>query len=112
MANAVAPAGADPIAGEDHPVVATVIITRVSVTLRANPTRVLIWPFMRAGYLPPFASPNGSRGQRIANRILDLGEMDLEFEWKRVLDDLNGSHRDFKTVRTRHRRPPARRPGQ
>ena len=112
MASAVATAGADPIAGEDHTVIAPVIITNVPGTLRANPTRVVIRPFMLAEDLPSLAAPDSSRTQRIANRILHLGEVSLEFEWKGVLNDLYGRHRDFKTVRTRHRRSRARSPRQ
>lgn len=74
------------------------IVTHLPLTLRSDPSRVVIRPFMPADDPSAFASPDCSRVQRIANRVLALDEADAAAEWGRVSAGLKDRHREIETV--------------
>ncbi|WP_244624684.1 glycoside hydrolase family 130 protein [Sphingomonas sp. So64.6b] len=69
--------------------------------IRADPSRVVIRPFMPADDPPAFASAGCSRAQRVANRVLSLDETQLRHEWERVSDGLSNRHRDIEVILSR-----------
>ncbi|MEO6152336.1 MAG: glycoside hydrolase family 130 protein [Croceibacterium sp.] len=73
-------------------------VTRLPVTLRPDPTRVVIRPFMPADDQAPFIERDRSRAQRIADRVLGRGNSELGVQLHRVTDGLSTHHRDVSQV--------------
>ncbi len=69
-------------------------VTYLPLTLRPDPSRVVIRPFMPADDQAPFISPTTSRAQRIANLVLALDQTDVHCELKHFTDGLEKHHRD------------------
>ena len=74
------------------------LLTRLPITLRPDPSRVVIRPFMPADDQAPFISPSLSRAQRIANRVLDLDPPDVRRALAHFTDSLEKHHRDVPKV--------------
>lgn len=74
------------------------LVTHLPLTLRPDPSRVVIRPFMPADDPPSFTSANCSRVQRIANRVLSLDEATAATEWATVSAGLKDRHREIETV--------------
>ena len=72
--------------------------TRVPVTLRPDPSRVVIRPFMPADDQAPFIAPDKSRAQRIADRVLDLDKSDVCRELAHFTNSLSQHHREVPKV--------------
>ena len=77
------------------------LITHLDITLRADPARVVIRPFVPADDDPALATTGPSRSQRIADRILSLDDAALAAETSRVLSDLSERHRDVGKILSR-----------
>jgi predicted GH43/DUF377 family glycosyl hydrolase len=73
-------------------------VTHLEIALRPDPERVVIRPFVPADDDPEFASPEGVRAQRIANRVLGLTPEETDAEYHRIFADLNSRHRDVDSV--------------
>ncbi len=80
----------------EDPTPAHEIVEHLALTLHADPSRVVIRPFMPAYDPPAFATPGVSRAQRIANRVLSLDGRELDHEWERVSSGLADRHRDIE----------------
>ena len=74
------------------------LITHLTITLVADPTRVVIRPFVPADDDPATGSNGPTRSQRIANRILALDASPLAAETLRVVSDLSERHRDVEKI--------------
>ena len=74
------------------------LITHLPITLVADPTRVVIRPFVPADDDPATGSNGPTRSQRIANRILALDASPLAAETLRVVSDLSERHRDVEKI--------------
>ncbi len=72
------------------------LITHLDIALRADPTRVVIRPFVPADDDPVAGSSGPTRSQRIADRILGLDEKALATETTRVVTDLSERHRNVR----------------
>ena len=70
------------------------LVTHLPVTLRPDPKRVVIRPFMPADDQPPFVQPDQSRAQRITDRVLLLGQSDIDRQLLRIIEYLSRHHRD------------------
>ena len=78
------------------------LITHLKIALHADPSRVVIRPFVPADDDPVLGSSGPSRSQRIADRILGLDDAALAAETTRVVSDLSERHRDVgKTMMRR-----------
>lgn len=73
-------------------------ITHLTTILRADPTRVVIRPFLPAEDPLALGCSVGSRSQRIADRIQRLAPAELEEELLRVLASLSDRHRAVEDV--------------
>jgi predicted GH43/DUF377 family glycosyl hydrolase len=76
------------------------LVTHLPIALRADPTRVVIRPFV-PGDSSTADYGSRSRSQRIADRILGLDDATLSSETKRVVLDLSDRHRDIVKILTR-----------
>ena len=74
------------------------IAQHLPISLRANPARVVIRPFVPGD--APFLSGNGepSRAQRLANRVLQLEPGKLQAELANVVASLSDRHGDVERV--------------
>ncbi len=70
------------------------IMTHLPITLRPDPSRVVIKPFAPAEDPPGYVSQGRPRAQRIADRVLALDSVSLAQELRRVTDRLTEHHRD------------------
>jgi predicted GH43/DUF377 family glycosyl hydrolase len=77
------------------------LITHLDIALHADPARVVIRPFVPADDDPVAGSTGPTRSQRIADRVLGLGETALGVETTRVVSDLSERHRDVGKIMTR-----------
>jgi predicted GH43/DUF377 family glycosyl hydrolase len=75
-----------------------VLANRLQVILRPDPTRVVIRPFMPADDQRPYADPDRSRAQRIADRVLKFGKSQVDDQLLRVTESLSQHHRDVPCV--------------
>lgn len=73
-------------------------VTHLPLTLRPDPSRVVIRPFIPAEDQAPFISSDQSRAQRIANRILALDKQDVRQELANFTLSLKNHHRDVEQV--------------
>jgi predicted GH43/DUF377 family glycosyl hydrolase len=71
----------------------SVIVNHLPVQLRADPARVVIRPFVPADD-PKMACDDVTRSQRLANRVLALGDIELRGEATRVIASLADRHRN------------------
>jgi predicted GH43/DUF377 family glycosyl hydrolase len=74
------------------------IVTHLPLTLRPDPSRVVIRSFMPADDQPPFVSAATSRAQRIADRVLALDPGDAKAELAHFTAGLSQHHRDVSRV--------------
>lgn len=77
------------------------IVHHLPIVLRADPSRIVIRPFMLADDPPQFAEVDCSRAQRIADRVLGLNGAALDAEWTRVVAGLRDRHRNIDAVLSR-----------
>ena len=68
------------------------------LTLRADPSRVVIRPFVPADDPPAFLARGRPRAQRIADRVLALGDAALQTELDHVTVNLADRHRDVEHI--------------
>lgn len=73
-------------------------VTRLSAVVRPDPGRVVIRPFNPADDPPGYGISDRPRAQRIADRVLALGDADVAAELERLLVGLAGRHRDLDAV--------------
>ncbi|WP_199084369.1 glycoside hydrolase family 130 protein [Bosea sp. ASV33] len=73
-------------------------LTHLPVTLRPDPSRVVIRPFIPADDQEPFISPNQSRAQRITDRVLGLDKADVHCGLTHFTESLEKHHRDVPQV--------------
>ena len=69
-------------------------VTRLAVTLRPDPTRVVIRPFMPADDQEPYLDGDQSRAQRIVNRVRKLAKSQISAELTRLSASLTMHHRN------------------
>jgi predicted GH43/DUF377 family glycosyl hydrolase len=74
------------------------LVTHLPVTLRPDPTRVVIRPFMPADDQAPYIDPDKSRAQRIADRLLGLETPAVADQLRHITDSLTPHHRDVPRV--------------
>lgn len=74
------------------------IMTPIDVLLRPDPSRVVIRPFIPAEDPPAFAAGHAPRAQRIADRVLALGNAEMRTELARVTASLTERHHDIARV--------------
>ena len=74
------------------------IMTHHPITLRADPSRVVIRPFVPADDPPALVAKDSPRAQRIADRVLALGDAGLQAELESVTAKLADRHRDVEHV--------------
>jgi predicted GH43/DUF377 family glycosyl hydrolase len=72
-------------------------VTHLPTTLRPDPARVVIRPFVPADDRSA-PTPDRSRAQRIADRILGLDQAAAHREFERVSSTLSPQHRDLEAV--------------
>lgn len=77
------------------------VITHLDIALHADPTRVVIRPFVPADDVPVSGYTGPNRSQRIADRILGLDDAAFTAETTRVVSDLSERHRDVGKILTR-----------
>lgn len=77
------------------------LIKHLDIALKADPTRVVIRPFVPADDDPALVTTGPTRSQRVANRVLGLDDTMLAAETKRVLSDLSERHRNVTKTLTR-----------
>lgn len=77
---------------------APVPVNHLPIQLRADPSRVVIQPFIPADEPLPPGSSQLSRAQCLANRVLELAPTDLDEELARVMSSLSDRHRDVGDV--------------
>ncbi len=75
---------------------ADVAITHLPIVLRPDPARVVLRPFIPADDPPRPNIP--SRAQRLAERVMALGDQAVEAELARVVASLSDRHRDIAVV--------------
>ena len=73
-------------------------LNHLPIQLRADPARVVIQPFVPADDPPPADSPERTRAQRLADRVLDLDEAEVREELARVVASLSDRHRGIEDV--------------
>ena len=73
-------------------------MTHLPIQLRADPSRVVIRPFVPADDPAAFPSRPRPRAQRIADRVLALVDADLRVELNQVCANLADRHRDVRQV--------------
>ena len=73
-------------------------VERLPLVLRANPSRVVIRPFVPADDPTPVGTSAISRAQCLADRVLALDPMELQTEWARVVASLADRHRNVEDV--------------
>ncbi len=74
------------------------LVTHLPLTLKPDPSRVVIRPFTPADYDPEYASPVVSRAQRIADRVLAMPEAEVAAALAEIVANLKPNHRDIETV--------------
>lgn len=74
------------------------LVTRWPVTLRPDPKRVVIRPFIPADDQAPYIDAGRSRAQRIANRLLVLDEAHVGRQLDHISMSLSQHHRDVSRV--------------
>ncbi|MEO9129689.1 MAG: glycoside hydrolase family 130 protein [Sphingomonas sp.] len=74
------------------------LVTHLPITLRPDPSRVVIRPFMPADDEAPYADPGRPRAQRIADRVLAFDASAIEDQLRRVTESLVKHHRDVPEV--------------
>ncbi|MCY7279409.1 MAG: glycoside hydrolase family 130 protein [Sphingomonas bacterium] len=74
------------------------LITHLPIQLRADPSRVVIRPFVPADDPVLLPSPPRPRAQRIVDRVLALDDAALEAELDHVSANMAGRHRDIQLV--------------
>jgi predicted GH43/DUF377 family glycosyl hydrolase len=74
------------------------LMTHLPILLKPDPTRVVIRPFMPADDEAEFANPQATRAQRIADRVLGLGEAEAAEELRGIMSGLSQHHRDVGRV--------------
>ena len=74
------------------------LMTHLPILLKPDPTRVVIRPFMPSEDDAEFATAQCTRAQRIADRVLALGEAEAEEELHGILSSLSQHHRDVGRV--------------
>lgn len=78
--------------------VSEVPVNHLPIQLRADPSRVVIRPFVPADDPLPPGSSGCTRAQSLADRVLRLGQAELLEELARVLASLSDRHRDIEAV--------------
>lgn len=73
-------------------------MTHHPITLRADPSRVVIRPFVPADDPPASVAKGRPRAQRIADRVLALDDAGLQAELDQVTVNLADRHRDVEHV--------------
>jgi predicted GH43/DUF377 family glycosyl hydrolase len=68
------------------------------IVLRPDPARVVIRPFIPAEDPPAFAAGHAPRAQRVADRVLALGDAEMHAELARVIASLTERHHDIEHV--------------
>lgn len=79
-------------------IVSSLPVIHLPIQLRADPSRVVIRPFVPADEPLPPCSTEKSRAQCLADRVLALSERDLRSELARVIASLSDRHRDIEEV--------------
>jgi hypothetical protein len=74
------------------------LVTHLPILLKPDPTRVVIRPFMPAEDEPEFATAQHTRAQRIADRVLALGDVEAKEELHGILASLSQHHRGVGRV--------------
>ena len=74
------------------------IMTHLPVVLRPDPSRVVIRPFIPAETPFDDAANNRPRAQRIADRVMALGDAEMRAELARVTESLTERHHDIEHV--------------
>jgi predicted GH43/DUF377 family glycosyl hydrolase len=74
------------------------VMTYLPVLLRPDPSRVVIRPFIPAETPMGNSAKARPRAQRIADRVLALGEAEMQTELARVTASLTERHHDIKHV--------------
>ncbi len=74
------------------------LVTHLPIMLRPDPTRVVIRPFMPADDQAPYAQPDHSRAQRIADRVLGLAGPEVTGQLGHFTESLAEHHRDVSQV--------------
>ena len=74
------------------------IMTHHPITLRADPSRVVIRPFVPADDPPALVAKCRPRAQRIADRVLALDDAGLQTELDHVTANLTERHRDVEHI--------------
>lgn len=70
-------------------------VVHLPVTLRPDPGRVVIRPFMPADDQSPYIDPQRARAQRVTDRVLALGSAEIPPQLDRVMECLAPHHRDI-----------------
>ncbi len=75
-----------------------VFVNHLPIQLHADPARVVIRPFVPADDPLPSGSTAATRAQCLADRVLRLGEPELQGELNRVIASLSDRHRCVEDV--------------
>lgn len=75
-----------------------VFVNHLPIQLRADPARVVIRPFIPADEPQPPGSIEPTRAQCLADRVLNLSEVELRDELERVIGSLSDRHRNIGEV--------------
>jgi predicted GH43/DUF377 family glycosyl hydrolase len=73
-------------------------VNHLPIQLRADPSRVVIRPFVPADEPLPPGSTQTTRAQCLADRVLGLSEIELQVELVRVVAGLSERHRNIEDV--------------
>jgi predicted GH43/DUF377 family glycosyl hydrolase len=74
------------------------IVTHLPILLRPDPARVVIKPYVPAEAPPGYITKDSPRARRVADRVLELAEANLDHELERVFENLDRRHCDAQRI--------------